>query len=112
MGEEAFEEFVVLDGLFLVVAPDACARDHITVHFFLLSFRCSLCVSVHLAILVHAGFCQFRFKVIGVCGFGGLLLLLFLEGCGVELAIGGGCGFVAAVCCLVLGLFRGFLFLA
>ena len=105
MGEEAFEEFVVFDGLFFVVGPDAGASHHVAFYFFFLPFlRCNLCISIHFAVLVHAGFSQFRLKVVGLGGFGGLLLLLFLEGCWVEFAIGGRCGFVAAVCCLVLGL--------
>ena len=106
MGEEAFEEFVIFDRFFFIVAPDTRTRNHVTFCFFFLPFLgCSFCIGVHFAVLVHAGFCQFSLKIIGLGGFGGLLLFLFLEGCRVEFAIGGRWCFVATVCCLVLGFF-------
>lgn len=105
MCEESFEEFVVFDGLFLIVAPDASSCNHVAIHFFCFFLRRSSCVRVDLSILIHAGFSQFRLEVISLRGFGGLLFLLLLKGCWIEFAISSWCGFIATVCCLVFGLF-------
>lgn len=75
VGEEAFEEFVIFDGLLFVVAPYPGTSNHVALNH--LFFWGSLSLANCFAVLVHASFGQFRLEVIAFRRLGDLLLLLF-----------------------------------
>lgn len=81
-GEESGDEQGVGDSLGGVVGPDACAGFEVALgHLFLFALCLLLC---------ETGLSELSFEVGGVLGL--LRLLLLLQGCGVEFAVGGGSG--------------------